>query len=1329
MNRLFLMILFLYGAAEAQFGTYKEYPADGTNVNALIASSLLAPDCQGVRFSSDYDGEIVLDASFVNALPFMFDRELRSDNGSRIAAKLTLTESPQTTFARHLTVVGGVIGEFDGENDLVLAGDPVCEVINYPVKFENVVFTRSAELIGGLEQPCDLEEDNIHIRISGSSAGSVIVSTGEFTYPMYNTVDLIDCEFYIHHDIADGCLISNFNNHVVYSYDARVRVSNPTIETSYAEPHFTLAPFVSTMSLFHLENATMSGLAGNAAAGLLYAVSSGDVASAPDIFYGNCNLSLLSGGIAGVAVHDAVSEVVVQDSQFTFNGNDTSSNPLGLSVEYGVFKFNICDQVEINDSQFESNSGTEAGAVYVTDNATPIGSRGLYIHGDDTEFTLNYSSGPAGAVHVDNSDNVLVSDAEFDHNWTTAPATGATAHHILFESSQLNDQSSFEEVGLVNCDFTGGSNQSNTFTEGSVEFEDSDALVRGCTFSDYYSNHALFVNLSSGNEFLVSDNSFVQPRIGVRVVGVGNEDCRLWNNLFTDAIYHAVSPGIAVNESAPGHALRIDGNTILDSGLSSIHFDGMTVIAEVCNNLIWRGTVDTEIDYEPPYDPAVSIHHNNLNGGVLAIDYASATIDASTTWLDTPVLVADSELRWDSVLLDRGTGTGNGQSEVEGFDYDFDLTNRDIGWHKPRDIETLTGSISGLESKWYKADGQVSIDVGTTGIPAGAVVRAESYADVIIHSHGAQSLDIGSATGTRTAIVGAPTKLADPADLIQLDGDHLVGSDLSMQGLLFNYAPSMSDIGDLDVVVPALDFLNVDFLELNGDLSTAVNTVEFQKYDDAMLAFSGCEGWIRNWDLSETVQDDDLPDFIGLVSSLVHVENVQFQESNASNHPFALKYVGSYEGGTEALVSESDFPKTVGGQGYEPLQIEQAFVRLEDNTFESDGAAGMYQFQSATYMNEWAGNEFTATLTQSQPLVDISSGVIDMFCGGNSFIWQSASSGNPAISYDTSNPMPAMVPEWSYNWWGYSCSSEWDDADLNDHSSFDLVPEWAWITDPLSSCTGAPPVGCDTDLSDSAWLLTQGKAAEQGDFRHVAHEYYRTIVLEHPKAKEVVETTGRLKTIGQKGDFGADYYTYVRDDLFDAADESEAVLYHLNAVQQDCNGWLVEAYSGDCLAAKNGLLAMLVGETNQKCIDVINAALTERSTYANCGGLLALNETGMLAQPIARARATRQLLLGRTTNTSESAETVLPVDFKIESCFPNPFNPVTTVRFTVPTQSHVLVRAFNLQGQLVATLQDGQLDSGVHNIQFNGSTLASGLYLIQAEAAGERDIQKVMLVK
>jgi hypothetical protein len=70
----------------------------------------------------------------------------------------------------------------------------------------------------------------------------------------------------------------------------------------------------------------------------------------------------------------------------------------------------------------------------------------------------------------------------------------------------------------------------------------------------------------------------------------------------------------------------------------------------------------------------------------------------------------------------------------------------------------------------------------------------------------------------------------------------------------------------------------------------------------------------------------------------------------------------------------------------------------------------------------------------------------------------------------------------------------------------------------------------------------------------------------------------------------------------------------------------------------------------------------------------------------------------------------LPHGHSLEQNYPNPFNPSTTIRFGLPSRSHVKLSVFNILGQLVATLVDGDIDAGYHEVNFDGRHIASGVY-------------------
>lgn len=91
---------------------------------------------------------------------------------------------------------------------------------------------------------------------------------------------------------------------------------------------------------------------------------------------------------------------------------------------------------------------------------------------------------------------------------------------------------------------------------------------------------------------------------------------------------------------------------------------------------------------------------------------------------------------------------------------------------------------------------------------------------------------------------------------------------------------------------------------------------------------------------------------------------------------------------------------------------------------------------------------------------------------------------------------------------------------------------------------------------------------------------------------------------------------------------------------------------------------------------------------------------------------------------------VVPKEFALHANYPNPFNPSTTIRFTVEEPAHTTLRIYNVSGQLVATLYDDMAESEkYYDVVFNASNLASGLYFYRLQSANRADVRKMQLVK
>ncbi len=85
--------------------------------------------------------------------------------------------------------------------------------------------------------------------------------------------------------------------------------------------------------------------------------------------------------------------------------------------------------------------------------------------------------------------------------------------------------------------------------------------------------------------------------------------------------------------------------------------------------------------------------------------------------------------------------------------------------------------------------------------------------------------------------------------------------------------------------------------------------------------------------------------------------------------------------------------------------------------------------------------------------------------------------------------------------------------------------------------------------------------------------------------------------------------------------------------------------------------------------------------------------------------------------------------FALFQSYPNPFNPTSTIEYSLPADIRVLLRVFNLVGQEVATLVDERQEAGVHKVRFEAANLPSGVYFYRIHAGGFVQTKRMLLVK
>ncbi len=124
-------------------------------------------------------------------------------------------------------------------------------------------------------------------------------------------------------------------------------------------------------------------------------------------------------------------------------------------------------------------------------------------------------------------------------------------------------------------------------------------------------------------------------------------------------------------------------------------------------------------------------------------------------------------------------------------------------------------------------------------------------------------------------------------------------------------------------------------------------------------------------------------------------------------------------------------------------------------------------------------------------------------------------------------------------------------------------------------------------------------------------------------------------------------------------------------------------------------------------------ALTSMGTY-----LFAGTDDGVWRRP-----------LSEMITSVEPAIRELPSVFLLSQNYPNPFNPTTTIRYTLPHRSHVTLTVYNTLGQKIAELINADTGAGYHEVKFDGSRLASGMYVYRLQAGDYLAAKKLILLK
>ncbi|MEK9138396.1 MAG: T9SS type A sorting domain-containing protein, partial [Bacteroidota bacterium] len=141
------------------------------------------------------------------------------------------------------------------------------------------------------------------------------------------------------------------------------------------------------------------------------------------------------------------------------------------------------------------------------------------------------------------------------------------------------------------------------------------------------------------------------------------------------------------------------------------------------------------------------------------------------------------------------------------------------------------------------------------------------------------------------------------------------------------------------------------------------------------------------------------------------------------------------------------------------------------------------------------------------------------------------------------------------------------------------------------------------------------------------------------------------------------------------------------------------------------------------CDDFVTSDRTHPSTSGR------LKVANLLLNFFKTDTTARGWFLRSTSTEIYKPQSAIPNRFSLEQNYPNPFNPSTTISFTIPHSSFITLKVFDVLGREVATLVNEELRAGRYERTFDGSGLASGVYLLRLQAGSSVQTNKLLLLK
>lgn len=404
---------------------------------------------------------------------------------------------------------------------------------------------------------------------------------------------------------------------------------------------------------------------------------------------------------------------------------------------------------------------------------------------------------------------------------------------------------------------------------------------------------------------------------------------------------------------------------------------------------------------------------------------------------------------------------------------------------------------------------------------------------------------------------------------------------------------------------------------------------------------------------------------------------------------------------------------------------ENGFFYLRDNTFQNNGVSnlvynalvdyghnkilnssvGIASYHNAVPYLAWndtgenivSGNEIGLYALQSTPYLDE---------GLNNFVNIQPGQYN-IVTNSIVNQIKATV-----NWWGFTNEA--------------LIQEtFSDYTDVIYENWCLTPNGNAGKHNTNDYLILAENARSNHDWSLAAQYYYQVLNDSLIMADDFQALKGSTVCHTRMNQIPV-FLTWINDKLLShqTDDEFRKVLLNTKAI---CSR-LVDNFQ-DAIDHYSAVI-----DSSPSIIDSSFAFIDMGFAWLESGGNLRSKYASLMPRTTQDQIIRARNILDSLRNPETSQEHIIQPRPIIHSNYPNPFNPSTTIVLSIPQNGRANLSIYNIRGQRVKTLLNGDLEKGQHRVVWNGRdennrSVASGVYFIRLEAAGKTSIRKAMLLK